>query len=154
MRESRGRRGGTSGASCLGTANPTFRPVRPPTIMQCCSCSFGQARQVTEGGSREEVCEDPGHGTAAPHADVGLACPALASVGGTVVAWGGNAYGQSTVPGGLSGVTAIAAGLDHSLALMSDGTVVAWGGNDDGQAPPRWPGDVSAIAAGTSTASP
>src|SRR5687767_4485415 len=30
--------------------------------------------------------------------------------GGTVVAWGGNALGQSTVPPGLSGVTAIAAG--------------------------------------------
>jgi alpha-tubulin suppressor-like RCC1 family protein len=31
------------------------------------------------------------------------------------------------VPAGLSGVTAIAAGAHHSLALKSDGTVVAWG---------------------------
>jgi hypothetical protein len=31
------------------------------------------------------------------------------------------------VPGGLSGVTAIAAGYSHSLALRDDGTVVGWG---------------------------
>jgi alpha-tubulin suppressor-like RCC1 family protein len=31
------------------------------------------------------------------------------------------------VPGGLAGVTAIAAGDSHSLALKNDGTVVAWG---------------------------
>jgi len=43
-------------------------------------------------------------------------------------------------PAGLSGVTAIAAGGFHSLALKSDGTVVAWGGTgdvDDGQATSR-----------------
>jgi alpha-tubulin suppressor-like RCC1 family protein len=35
--------------------------------------------------------------------------------------------------GGLSGVTAIAAGGAHSLALLSNGTVMAWGANGDGQ---------------------
>jgi alpha-tubulin suppressor-like RCC1 family protein len=34
---------------------------------------------------------------------------------------------------GLSGVVAVAAGVSHSLALLSDGTVMAWGGNSDGQ---------------------
>jgi alpha-tubulin suppressor-like RCC1 family protein len=34
---------------------------------------------------------------------------------------------QCNVPVGLSGVTAIAAGTVHNLALKSDGTVVAWG---------------------------
>jgi alpha-tubulin suppressor-like RCC1 family protein len=65
---------------------------------------------------------------------------------GTVVAWGYNYSGQlgngntteSQVPVavfGLSGagVTAIAGGGDHSLALKSDGTVVAWGYNYSGQ---------------------
>jgi hypothetical protein len=50
----------------------------------------------------------------------------------TVVAWGDNCCGESTIPPGLSDVTAIAAGDYHSLALKSDGTVVAWGYNLDG----------------------
>jgi alpha-tubulin suppressor-like RCC1 family protein len=73
---------------------------------------------------------------------------------GTVMAWGLNDLGQlgignstgpqhcenssacSTTPvavSGLSGVTAIAAGADHALALLSDGTVMAWGDNSNGE---------------------
>src|SRR6266446_10181 len=63
---------------------------------------------------------------------------------GTVSAWGYNFYGQlgngtntdSNTPvqtSGLSGVTAIAGGLFHSLALKSDGTVWAWGYNGVGE---------------------
>jgi len=68
---------------------------------------------------------------------------------GTVVAWGHNNYGQSTVPGGLSSVVAISAGVYHSLALKSNGTLVAWGDNHYGQSwvPPGLSG-VVAIAAG------
>ncbi|WP_407541942.1 hypothetical protein Q0M94_20935 (plasmid) [Deinococcus radiomollis] len=51
----------------------------------------------------------------------------------TVVAWGDNTSGQSTVPAGLSGVVAVSAGYRHSVALKSDGTVVAWGDNTSGQ---------------------
>ena len=53
---------------------------------------------------------------------------------GTVVGWG--AYGwtllKTTVPAGLSNVTAISAGFFNSAALKSDGTVVTW--DDQGQA--------------------
>jgi alpha-tubulin suppressor-like RCC1 family protein len=51
---------------------------------------------------------------------------------GTVVAWGCGTddLGQCSVPSGLSGVTAIAAGYYHSLAVRGDGTVVAWGCGD------------------------
>ncbi len=64
---------------------------------------------------------------------------------GTVRAVGCNAYGQlgdgtmenirtSPVPvKGLDGVTAVAAGGVHSLALRGDGTVRSWGNNEWGQ---------------------
>jgi alpha-tubulin suppressor-like RCC1 family protein len=81
---------------------------------------------------------------------------------GTVDSWGENSWGQlgngtetgpetchaafaqapdyqvpcSTTPvqvKGLSGVTAIASGSQHGLALLSNGTVMAWGANGDGQ---------------------
>jgi len=69
---------------------------------------------------------------------------------GTVVAWGSNDFGQSTVPVGLTGITAIAAGRWHTVALKSDGTVVTWGDNtvfDQTTVPAGLTGVVS-IAAG------
>lgn len=66
---------------------------------------------------------------------------------GKVYAWGGRSHGQlgdgmretgtpvarpQAVPG-LEGVTMIAAGGQHSLALGKDGTVYAWGSNWNGQ---------------------
>jgi alpha-tubulin suppressor-like RCC1 family protein len=89
---------------------------------------------------------------------------------GTVVAWGANYYGQVTgtttsnspspqtaiaspvTMGGqvLSGVTAIAAGTVHTVALRNDGSVVAWGDNAFGQTivPFAAQSGVTAIAAG------
>jgi hypothetical protein len=83
-----------------------------------------------------------------------VAAPGAQATGGTpetVVAWGcggGNA-GQCNVPAGLSGVTAIAAGDQLSLALKSDGTVVAWGKDTAGQTNvPAGLSGVTAIGAG------
>lgn len=58
----------------------------------------------------------------------------MALKNGKVIAWGYNNQGQTDVPAAaLTGVVAIAAGEQHSLALKLDGTVVAWGSNSDGQ---------------------
>ena len=43
---------------------------------------------------------------------------------GTVVGWGFNDFGQISIPAGLSGVTAIAGGYDHSLAANTKPVVV------------------------------
>jgi hypothetical protein len=87
--------------------------------------------------------------------------------GGTVEAWGAGDEGQlgnGSTPreqptpvevSGLTGVTAIAAGGRHALALLEDGTVVQWGGwyhNGQGQTLPAAVAglaNVKAIAAGT-----
>jgi alpha-tubulin suppressor-like RCC1 family protein len=64
---------------------------------------------------------------------------------GSVVAWGGNYYGEvgdgtltnRTIPvavtGAASGVTRVSAGGYHSVAFRTDGTVQAWGYNHYGQ---------------------
>ena len=54
------------------------------------------------------------------------------------------------MPAGLSGVVAIAAGENYTVALKQDGTVVAWGHNGYGQTRvPAGLRGVVAIAAGT-----
>ena len=80
---------------------------------------------------------------------LGAAMPsAAAAAAGTVVAWGDNSAGQTNAPTGLSGVTAIAAGNDFTMAV-SNGMVVAWGGNLYGQTSvPAGLSGVTAIAAG------
>ncbi|MES2923456.1 MAG: immunoglobulin domain-containing protein [Verrucomicrobiota bacterium] len=69
----------------------------------------------------------------------------------SMVAWGNNTYGQTTAPvEAQSGVTAIAAGRDHTVVLKNDGSVVAWGDNWSGQTtvPVAAQSGVTAIAAG------
>ena len=61
---------------------------------------------------------------------------------GGVVQWG-----SGTAPV-LTGVTAIAAGVNHSLARKGDGTVTAWGDNTYGQSNVNTITDAIAIAAG------
>ncbi len=70
-------------------------------------------------------------------------------LGGTVVAWGRNNEGQSTMPVGASNVIALAAGGFHTLGLRGDGTLGAWGDNTDGQTTvPAGLNNVGMIAAG------
>ncbi len=68
----------------------------------------------------------------------------------SIIAWGANESGQTTIPAGLTGTQAIAAGGSHTVALTADGTVVAWGDNRSGQTTiPAGLSEVKAIAAGT-----
>jgi alpha-tubulin suppressor-like RCC1 family protein len=68
---------------------------------------------------------------------------------GTVVAWGDDAFGQSSLPAGRIRATAISAGGGFSLALLTDGTVAAWGDNSYGQLDvPEGLANVTAISAG------
>jgi len=74
----------------------------------------------------------------------GAASPLTEPPASAVAAWGSNGQGQlgngtttsSDVPvavSGLSGVEALAAGDDFSVALMDNGTVMTWGENTAGQ---------------------
>ncbi|MEU9014676.1 hypothetical protein AB0D12_33945 [Streptomyces sp. NPDC048479] len=69
-------------------------------------------------------------GTPAPAILLALLFSLVVSVLVTPLAFGGS-RAPSAVP--LTGVTAIAAGDSHTLALMNDGTVKAWGMNTNGQ---------------------
>lgn len=105
--------------------------------------------QINQAGSYSVVVSNPaGSITSAPPAV--LTVNTLAAQG-TVVAWGDNSFGQTTVPvAAQSGVTAIAAGGNHTVALKDDGMVMVWGSNEFGQTtvPVAAQSGVMAIAAG------
>jgi alpha-tubulin suppressor-like RCC1 family protein len=66
-----------------------------------------------------------------------------------VAAWGGDFYGQTTVPAAVTNILTLAGGYYHTLALLADGSVIAWGYNGSGQTNvPQGLGTVAAIAAG------
>lgn len=75
----------------------------------------------------------------------------LALKAGVVIAWGSNASGQTAVPASAqSGVTAVAAGGNNSLALRDGGEVIAWGDASTGvtNVPAALSSGVTAIAVG------
>ena len=61
---------------------------------------------------------------------------------------GYSVYGETNVPAGLSGVTAIACGDYHDLALKPDGTVAGWGQSTYFQTTNAAATNVVAVAAG------
>ena len=84
-------------------------------------------------------------------ATIGLAASAAqAQVTGGVLAWGSNSEGQTTIPASaLSGVSAIAGGGFHTIALK-DGAVLVWGSkyNRKLEIPTGAQSGVTAIASG------
>ncbi|MBD8467453.1 family 43 glycosylhydrolase [Plantibacter sp. CFBP 8798] len=73
-------------------------------------------------------------GTPVTGVAAGLGHAVALGADGTVLAWGADGFGQSTVPSLTGTITQVAAGTNHSLALAADGTVTAWGRDADGQA--------------------
>ncbi len=107
------------------------------------SNDFGELGNGTTTVSSTPVTVSGLSGVTAISTSSDFVCALLS--GGTVWCWGHNSLGQlgsgttsasSTTPvavSGLSGVTAISAGLDSACALLSNGTVECWGNNIYGQ---------------------
>jgi alpha-tubulin suppressor-like RCC1 family protein len=119
-------------------------------VMAWGSDGFGQL------GSAEEEAETPGESFSdVPVAVDGVSGATAIAAGaryslallsdGTAMAWGEDRAGQlgdgsiargkemPVAVSGLAGATAIAAGGEHSLALLGNGSVVAWGEDKDGE---------------------
>jgi alpha-tubulin suppressor-like RCC1 family protein len=133
--------------------------VAGPAVAGLARASASAAAQVVAWGdnSAGELCNGTLTGSEVPVGVTGLSGVRSIAAGGrhvlallsdgTVMACGDDTYGQdgngvvssngdSEVPrpvAGLSGVTAVAAGEEHSLALLSNGTVMAWGDGREGQ---------------------
>jgi len=113
------------------------QPTGASLAMSGCATFSGNSAANATGSGRDT------------HDLYGVDKPALAPCGGVVSVWGDNTYGQLNLPAGLSGVTKIATGYRHTLALKNDGTVVAWGYNAYGQSTvPAGLTGVIALAAG------
>src|ERR1039458_2722936 len=71
---------------------------------------------------------------------------------GSVVAWGWNPAGQTSVPAGLSNAVAVAGGQLHSMGLTAEGKVICWGWDPYGTYPqvvtPQGLPPATAIGAG------
>ena len=108
----------------------------------------GQLGDGTNTGSSTPIqVKDPSDLTTFLTGVAAIAAGAAHSVAlknGAVWAWGDNRFGQlgdgtttdSTTPvhvSSLSGITAVAGGFFHTVALRNDGTVWTWGDNEYGQ---------------------
>ncbi|ABP54797.1 Ig-like domain repeat protein [Salinispora tropica] len=135
-----------AGVLPAGAQRTPTAAVATDTILAWGDNSFGQFGNGTTASSRTPVpVRLPVGTTVTAIAGSDTHSLALTSVG-TVLAWGGNSFGQlgdgttassrTPVPVRLpvgTTVTAIAAGTSHSLAITATGAVFAWGDNAVGQ---------------------
>ena len=113
--------------------------------------------QLGDGTLRNSTVPVPVRGLSGVTAIAAGALHSLAALAnGTAMAWGDNESGQlgvgrqvslrvvPTAVAKITGITAIAAGEEHSVALLSDGSVWVWGGNGEFQLARRngFPGGI------------
>ena len=112
----------------------------------------GQARRFAstdDAEAQDEEAEDDGEDTitaeefAAVSSGSNFSCALRAE--GTVACWGGNNYGQLSVPSGE--FIAISARAWHACGVRTDGTVECWGDDQLGQASPL-SGEFTAVTSG------
>lgn len=141
------------------TSNPTVVSSTTPATFYAHSIAFRNQSTMTWGyNGFGQLGYGVNANSAVPTVVPGLSGVIGGAVGGThtvvfqnisgttvgVKTWGNNGFGQlgdgattaRTTPvrvNNLSGVTAVAAGGNHTLARKSDGTVAAWGHNGFGQ---------------------
>ena len=112
--------------------------------------NFMDESRLYNGQPWKKLFESDPHGSISPSWSA-LAAGAYHTVGlrsdGTVVAAGGNDYGQCDVDS-WTDIVAVAAENHHTVGLRSDGTVVATGLNDDGQCDVDSWTNIVAVAAG------
>jgi alpha-tubulin suppressor-like RCC1 family protein len=70
---------------------------------------------------------------------------------GTPIAWGSSTdLVKTSLPSDLTGLTQVALGADHGVAIRTDGTLACWGLNNKGQAsPPPVSAAATQVAAGS-----
>ena len=145
----RHRRLGTSASRRLLVRAAPGPPPPAPPILGATIAGWGANYHGELGGGYKgpvSTLPVPVRGLRGVRAVAGTYFTSYALLGdGTVRSWGGNAFGQlgagerskpSVEPllvSGLTGVSAIAAGGDHAMALLNNGTVATWGGNSYGQ---------------------
>jgi hypothetical protein len=77
----------------------------------------------------------------------GRTCSCRVRPDGTAACWGGQSFGEKTIPANVGKLQAISAGLYHTCALRTDGQIVCWGTNESGRATPP-PGAFTAVSTG------
>ncbi|MBL7814078.1 MAG: hypothetical protein JNL70_03655 [Saprospiraceae bacterium] len=132
-------------ATTIASINDTIT-LTTTNIAFCRSGSVNLNSLITTNGTTVSWSEKP---PATAIAAAGRHSLALLS-NGTVIGWGDNSYGQTTIPNTVVGAKAIAAKGLYSLALLNNGSVIGWGDNSDGQTTiPNTLTSATAIAAGS-----
>ena len=136
--------GESSGITIAATSTEVYRSlVAGPTVLLGRTRANGQ--WVSLGGKGKAIPGANAEATASILAGLSQVSAGLThalglnSSGQSVVIWGDNTYGQTTVPASLPAtMRAVSAGHYHSVVLGADNRVVAWGAGGSGSGT-AWP---------------